>query len=68
MVTVLRISAFSNAYLFGSVCRPGHFHDRSNVDIAVTSIHLERYFMAISLLSAWLESNDYISVSSQPRH
>lgn len=57
------------AYVFGSVCRPGHFHDRSDVDIAVTSIHPERYFMAISLLSAWLEREvDLIELDRCPFH
>ena len=43
------------AFIFGSVIRPGHFHKNSDVDIAVESVALEQYCMAISLLSTWLE-------------
>ncbi|MGB3496422.1 MAG: nucleotidyltransferase domain-containing protein [Elainellaceae cyanobacterium] len=43
------------ALIFGSVTRPGHFHDDSDVDIAVESVDPARYCLAISLLSEWLE-------------
>jgi predicted nucleotidyltransferase len=43
------------AYIFGSVTRPGKFHQNSDVDLAVEQIKPEKYCLAISLLSAHLQ-------------
>jgi hypothetical protein len=43
------------AFIFGSATRPGHFHNDSDVDIAVEQIDGDRYFSAISYLSTHLE-------------
>lgn len=57
----------THAFIFGSVSRPGHFHEGSDVDIAVESIAGDRYFMAISLLSSWLKRDvDLIELSQCP--
>ena len=55
------------AYIFGSLCRPGHFHENSDVDIAVGQVKRDRYFEAISLLSAWVERDvDLIELDKCP--
>jgi hypothetical protein len=45
----------SEAYVFGSVTRPGRFHEESDVDVAVEGIDAESFFRAMSLLSSLLE-------------
>ena len=39
------------AYLFGSMIRPGEFKETSDVDIAVEEMNPEEFFSAISFLS-----------------
>ncbi|MGJ3251838.1 MAG: nucleotidyltransferase family protein [Elainellaceae cyanobacterium] len=57
----------THAFIFGSVSRPGHVHENSDVDVAVESIAGDRYFMAISLLSSWLEHDvDLIELNQCP--
>ncbi len=57
----------THAFIFGSASRPGHFHEDSDVDIAVESIASDRYFMAISFLSSWLERDvDLINLNHCP--
>jgi hypothetical protein len=61
------IYAIPKAFVFGSVTRPFHFSDRSDVDVAVESIDRERYFEAIAHLSRVLEREvDLIPVSTCP--
>ncbi|MEO0533551.1 MAG: nucleotidyltransferase domain-containing protein [Cyanobacteria bacterium P01_A01_bin.123] len=56
-----------HAWIFGSLTRPGHFHERSDVDIAINSIKPEHYFVAISVLSTWLERDvDLIELAKCP--
>ncbi|EAZ91796.1 nucleotidyltransferase family protein [Crocosphaera chwakensis] len=43
------------AYIFGSVTYPNKFHQDSDVDLAVEEINPEKHFLAISLLSTYLE-------------
>ncbi|WP_107670373.1 nucleotidyltransferase family protein [Cyanothece sp. BG0011] len=43
------------AYIFGSVTYPNKFHQNSDVDLAVETINPEKHFLAISLLSTYLE-------------
>ncbi|GBF80174.1 nucleotidyltransferase family protein [Aphanothece sacrum] len=43
------------AYIFGSVTRPGKFYQDSDVDLGVERINPTDYFLAISLLSAYLQ-------------
>ncbi len=43
------------AYIFGSVTYPNKFHQNSDVDLAVEEINTEKHFLAISLLSTYLE-------------
>ena len=45
----------SKAYIFGSVTKKGKFHQNSDVDIAIEDIYPEKYCLAISLLSTYLE-------------
>lgn len=40
-----------HAYLFGSLTRPGHFNETSDVDIAVEQISPENFFTVVSLLA-----------------
>jgi uncharacterized protein len=55
------------AFIFGSANRPGHFHDASDVDIAVEQIDPAQYFSAIGVLSAWLERDvDLIELEKCP--
>ena len=55
------------AFIFGSVTRPGHFHDNSDVDIAVVQIKPEKYCIAISFISEWLERDvDLIELPKCP--
>lgn len=55
------------AYIFGSLSRPGHFHDASDVDIAVLQINPELQFQAMSLLSAFLGRDvDLIELAKCP--
>ncbi|TVQ43364.1 MAG: nucleotidyltransferase domain-containing protein [Gloeocapsa sp. DLM2.Bin57] len=42
------------AYIFGSILRSGHFHEQSDIDIAVVQINPEDYFTVISLLQDYL--------------
>ncbi len=42
------------AHLFGSVTKPGKFHQNSDIDLAVEQINPDDYCTAISLLSAYL--------------
>ncbi len=44
----------SEAYVFGSVTRPGRFGDQSDVDVAVERIDAASFFRAMSLLSTAL--------------
>ncbi|MDK2412330.1 nucleotidyltransferase domain-containing protein [Aphanizomenon sp. PH219] len=43
------------AYIFGSVTRVGKFRQNSDVDVAVENINPEKYCLAISFLSTYLE-------------
>ncbi|MGK7939713.1 MAG: nucleotidyltransferase family protein [Crocosphaera sp.] len=43
------------AYIFGSVTYPNKFNQNSDVDVAVENINAEKHFLAISLLSTYLE-------------
>lgn len=55
------------AFIFGSASRAGQFHDTSDVDIAVEQIKSDQYFIAISLLSAYLERDvDLIELGKCP--
>jgi predicted nucleotidyltransferase len=45
----------TKAYIFGSVTQTGRFHNNSDVDIAIEDIDPEKYCLAISLLSTYLE-------------
>lgn len=45
------------AYLFGSVIRPYHFTERSDVDIAVESVEVEAFFTEMASLSEAIERN-----------
>ena len=45
----------TEVFIFGSAIRPNHFHQRSDVDIAINAIAPEHFFLSISLLSTWLE-------------
>jgi hypothetical protein len=42
------------AYLFGSLLRPYHFTERSDVDVAVETIAPDDFFMAIASLSEFV--------------
>ncbi|MFQ6100784.1 MAG: nucleotidyltransferase family protein [Anaerolineae bacterium] len=42
------------AYIFGSLTRPGHFTEHSDVDIAVELMEPEHFFAAISTFAAAL--------------
>ncbi|MGK7933873.1 MAG: nucleotidyltransferase family protein [Microcystaceae cyanobacterium] len=42
-------------YIFGSVTRPHHFNQRSDIDLAVETINPDYFFLVISLLSEYLE-------------
>mgnify|MGYP005846560785 CR=1 FL=1 len=57
----------NKAYLFGSVTTPGKFHANSDIDLAIESIYPEKYCLAISLLSTYLERNvDLIQLAHCP--
>lgn len=43
------------AYVFGSLIRPGRFREDSDVDVAVQGVNPEAFFEVMSLLSAALE-------------
>lgn len=45
----------SQAYIFGSLVRPGSFHEQSDVDIAVEEIAAADFFDFMSALSMALE-------------
>jgi predicted nucleotidyltransferase len=45
----------NQAYIFGSVTRPHHFTQRSDVDVAVESVDREQFFTAIAQLSEAVE-------------
>ncbi|MGI0480763.1 nucleotidyltransferase family protein [Geminocystis sp. CENA526] len=45
----------TKAYIFGSVTKEGRFHENSDIDIAIEDIYPEKYCLAISLLSTYLE-------------
>ncbi len=47
----------NKAYIFGSVTQEGKFHQNSDVDIAIENIYPEKYCLAISLLSSYLEKD-----------
>ena len=42
------------AYIFGSILRPGKFHQDSDVDLAVSQINPDDYCTVISLLHQYL--------------
>ncbi len=44
----------SEAYVFGSLIRPGRFRDDSDVDVAVPHVEAESFFAAMSILSTTL--------------
>lgn len=46
-----------SAYVFGSVTQPYRFTDNSDIDVAVTTIKPESYFLVISLLMTELETD-----------
>jgi uncharacterized protein len=55
------------AYVFGSVIRPHRFTDRSDVDVAVESIHPELFFQAMAKLSEQVEREvDLVELSKCP--
>lgn len=41
----------ARVFLFGSVMKPGRFHERSDVDVAVYGLTNERYFSFMAVLS-----------------
>jgi len=43
---------FDRVFLFGSVAKPGRFHERSDIDIAVFGLTDEKYFSFMGELSA----------------
>lgn len=43
------------AYIFGSLLRPGHFTAASDVDVATETLDLEKHFQAIAHLSRVVE-------------
>jgi uncharacterized protein len=44
----------SEAYVFGSITRPGRFREESDIDVAVEQLDAESFFRAMSLLSTAL--------------
>jgi hypothetical protein len=55
------------AFIFGSVTRPRHFHDRSDVDVAVEQINPDTFFQAMADLSDWVERDvDLIELEKCP--
>ena len=55
----------TQAYIFGSVTRAGKFHHNSDIDLAVETINPEKHYLAISLLSTYLERDvDLIKLDS----
>lgn len=55
------------AYVFGSLTRPGHFHDGSDVDVAVAQISPEGHFYAMGILAGFLQRDvDLIELSKCP--
>jgi hypothetical protein len=44
----------SEAYVFGSITRPGRFRDESDVDVAVERINAESFFRTMSVFSTVL--------------
>jgi len=56
-----------HAFIFGSLTRPRHFHDRSDVDVAVEQINPEMFFQAMADLSGCVERDvDLIELEKCP--
>lgn len=47
--------AIERVFLFGSAIKPGYFHERSDVDIAVYGLASENYFSFMAALSRALK-------------
>lgn len=43
--------AFEEAYLFGSITKPYHFSDRSDIDVGFIGLKDENFFRAMAVLS-----------------
>jgi hypothetical protein len=57
---------FDSAFLFGSVAKPGRFHERSDMDIAVFGLSDEKYFAFMGELSQQLRRD--VDVIQMEKH
>lgn len=54
LAQLAEVFPFKEAYLFGSLARPGHFSARSDLDIAIQGLSAEDWIPAMSFLSSGL--------------